>query len=126
MPDTTLSIDYTITSITSTADGLSTVVWSMSHTGTSLTENHAGDKFRTVDLTSNIETSQDDGGTKINKVKANFENFAIEYFKAFAKKVRLAQEQADAEYLTGETGTVAGLSTELGEHFCTGTVIVGV
>jgi hypothetical protein len=110
MPDSSLTIAYTITSITNSADGLSTIVWSMSHSGTSLTESRPGDKFKTSDLTSNIITSTDDGSTKIGKVKANFENFAVPYFQAFAKRVRLAQEQTDANYLDELVGSVSGLS----------------
>jgi len=110
MPDSSLTIDYTITSITNSADGLSTIVWSMSHTGTSLDEDRTGDKFRTEDLTANIETSTDDGSTKIAKVQANFENLAVPYFKAFAKRVRLAQEQADVNYLDDLVGDVEGFS----------------
>lgn len=128
MPDTSITIDYTIASITNSADGLSNIVWSMSHTGTSLTESRTGDKFRTADLTSNILTSEDDGGTKINKVKANFENFAVPYFTAFAKRVRLAQEQADIGYLDDSTGSVTGLSVpsveSVSEPYTTGTVTI--
>lgn len=122
MPDSSLTIDYTITSITNSADGLSTIVWSMSHTGTELTENRTGDKFKTADLTSDINTSDDDGSTKITKVKANFENFADPYFKAFAKRVRLAQEQADVNYLDDLVSSVSGMSTEM--KSISGSVIV--
>lgn len=110
MPDASLTINYTITSITSTPDGVSTIVWSMSHVGTSLTESRPGDKFKTEDLTANIETTNDDGSTKIGKVKANFENFAVPYFKAFAKRVRLAQEQADVAFLDDVVDSVEGFS----------------
>lgn len=110
MPDTSLTINYTITSITNTDDGLSTIVWSMTHPGTSLTESHSGDKFKTADLTSNIITSTDDGSIKIAKVKANFENFAVPYFQAFAKRVRAAQNKSDVNYLDSLVGSVSGLS----------------
>lgn len=110
MPDTSLTIDYTIASLTNSADAMTTVVWSMSHVGTGLTENRTGDKFKTDDLVGDINTTDDDGSTKIEKVKTNFEAKALPYFNAFAKRVRLAQEQADVAYLDDIVDEVTGLS----------------
>ena len=125
MPDTDLTIDYTITSIVNTADGISTIVWSMSHIGTGLDEDRTGDKFRTEDLTSDINTTDDDGSTKIEKVKTNFENFAVPYFKAFAKRIRLAQEQADVDYLDDLVDSVSGFSAGQAKSISGSVVVSG-
>jgi len=112
MSDTSLTISYLITSITNAANGMSTVVWSMSYADPVVDEARAGDKFKTADLSQGI-TSSDSGYDITVKVQANFENLAAPYFKAFAGRVRLAQDQSFANYLDGQTGDVSGFSVSV-------------
>ena len=100
MPDITLTIDYSVTGITNTADGLSTIVWSMSEATTMLTEAHAGDKFNTAELTQNILTSSDDGGTKINKVEKNFRILRSLISKLSLKECALPKSRQTSNILT--------------------------
>jgi len=110
MSDSSLSIDYTIASITNTSDGFSTIAWSLTHVDTGLNESRTGDKFKTEDITNGISTTDDDNPTKIDKLKTNFETKALPYFQAFAKRVRLAQGQSDIALLDDIDDSVSGLS----------------
>jgi hypothetical protein len=110
MSDASISVSYTITSITNAPNGLSTVVWGMSESTTSLAESRLGDKFKTSELASGVETA-DTGAQKTQKIKANFERVALPYFKAFAERVRFTQDQTFAELFDDETGEVEGSGT---------------
>jgi hypothetical protein len=121
MADTSITVEYTITSITHTSNGLSTVVWSMSHDGTALEEDRTGDKFKTADLSTGISSTDSDYDKGV-KVQRNFEDIASPYFKSFAVRVRLAQDQSFANYLDDQTGEVGSLSTS--DKPIKGTVIV--
>jgi hypothetical protein len=119
MPDSSLSIDYTINSITNGSDGFTTIVWALTHDGTATTENRTGDKFKTIDIANGVSTD-DDNTEKITKLKYNFELIARPYFQAFAQRIRLIQSRADIALLDDVTDTVEGLSVNI----ISGTVVL--
>jgi len=112
MPDSTLTIDYSITSVTNNADGTTTLAYTLSFDNPVVTQNRT-DKFRTSELAAGINTSTDDGLTKLEQLKENFVNLANAYLKEFAKKVRQEQEKQDALLIDDALGEVSGLSTTL-------------
>ena len=109
MSDASITISYEITTITNNANGMSTVAWEMSEALTALTEVRAGDNFKTASLANGV-LSTDSDYDKLVKLQANFEDAALPYFQAFAKRVRLAQDQAFTDLLETQTGDVEGLS----------------
>jgi len=109
MSDASITISYEITTITNNANGMSTVAWEMSEALTALTEVRAGDNFKTASLANGV-VSQDSDYDKLTKLQANFEDAALPYFQAFAKRVRLAQDQSFTDLLETQTGDVEGLS----------------
>lgn len=115
MPDSSLTIDYTIASITNADDGYTTINWSMTFVGYSLgttyTLSRTGDKFKTSDLALGVETTTDTPEAKRETLRTNFERVALAYFQAFAKTVRAGLAKDDLAFLDDETGDVEGLST---------------
>jgi hypothetical protein len=111
MSDTSITVEYSITTITNNANGLTTIVWELSEGTTLLTESRTGDKFKTSDLAEGVVT-QDSDYDKLVKLQTNFETVAMPYFEAFAKRVRLAQDQSFTDLLETQTGDVEGLSVE--------------
>ena len=108
MADASLTITYTITTIT-TANGMSTIVWSMDEAISGETSARAGDRFKTSDLSDGVESTDSDYD-KIVKLQANFEALAEPYFRAFAIQVRAKMDSDFAEELETITDTVEGFS----------------
>lgn len=108
MSDSTLTITYTITSITTTG-GVSTIVWNMAEAISGETSSRAGDKFKTSDLANGVD-SRDSDYDKLVKLKANFEALAAGYFRAFAAQARATMDATFTNLLDDETGDVEGFS----------------
>lgn len=124
MADASITIAYTITTIT-TANGMSTVVWEMSEAVSGETSSRAGDRFRTSDLADGVESTDSDYD-KLVKLTANFEALAEPYFRAFAIQVRAAMDADFSELLETQTGDVEGFSVGGGIQMpITGTVTIG-
>lgn len=124
MADASITIAYTITTIT-TANGMSTVVWSMSEAISGETSNRAGDRFKTSDLADGVESTDSDYD-KLVKLTANFEALAEPYFRAFAIQCRAAMDADFSELLETQTGDVEGFSVGAGIQMpITGTVTIG-
>jgi hypothetical protein len=108
MADASLTIQYTITTIT-TANGMSTIVWSMFEAISGETSSRTGDRFKTSDLADGVESTDADYD-KILKLQANFEALAEPYFRAFAIQCRAAMDAAFVEDLETIVDTVEGFS----------------
>lgn len=108
MSDSTLTITYTITSITTTG-GMSTIVWNMAEAVSGATSSRTGDKFKTSDLADGVD-SRDSDYDKLLKLQANFEALAAGYFKAFAVQARAAMDADFANLLDDSTNDVEGFS----------------
>ena len=108
MSDSTLTITYTITSITTTG-GMSTIVWNMAEAVSGATSSRTGDKFKTSDLAEGVESTQSDYD-KLLKLQANFEALAAGYFKAFAVQARAAMDADFTNLLDDQAGDVEGFS----------------
>ena len=123
MADASLTITYTITTIT-TANGMSTVVWQMDEAISGETSSRTGDRFKTSDLADGVESTDSDYD-KLTKLQANFEALAEPYFRAFAVQCRAAMDASFVEDLETISDTVEGFS--VGNAFktpITGTVVV--
>ena len=110
MSDSSLTITYEITTIT-TANGMSTIVWTMDEAVSGETSSRTGDRFRTSDLASGVESTDSDYD-KLVTLQTNFEALAAPYFAAFAIVVRAALDADFSELLetAPATGEVTGLS----------------
>lgn len=108
MSDSTLTITYTITSLT-TSNGTSTIVWNMAEAISGATSSRTGDKFKTSDLANGVE-SRDADYDKLLKLQANFETLAAPYFKAFAVQARAAMDADFTNLLDDLTNDVEGFS----------------
>lgn len=108
MSDSTLTITYTITSLT-TSNGTSTIVWNMAEAISGATSSRTGDKFKTSDLADGVE-SIDSDYDKLLKLQANFETLAAPYFKAFAVQARAAMDADFTNLLDDLTNDVEGFS----------------
>lgn len=108
MSDTSITITYTITSLTTTG-GMSTIVWNMAEAVSGATSSRTGDKFKTSDLADGVESTQS-SYDKLVKLQANFEALAAGYFRAFAVQARAAMDADFTNLLDDQTGDVEGFS----------------
>lgn len=108
MSDSSLTITYTITSLT-TASGMSTIVWNMAEAVSGATSSRTGDKFKTSDLASGVESTDSDYD-KLVLLQTNFETLAAPYFKAFAVQARAAMDADFTDLLDDLTDSVEGFS----------------